>query len=104
MTSHSFPIPPVEFNKVIEAISPGLIHLVKSHVIYRPRRTVTTQRPLLLEGIDLSNKKCTRRHVRHIFHVKRKTSPSGKFYRRSVVEDIDWKRGLAFTWKILYLR
>lgn len=63
-TYHSFPIPPVEFNKVIKAISLGLIHLVKSHAIYSPRGTVTTQYPLLLEGIDLLNKKCTNNDLR----------------------------------------
>ncbi len=76
----------------------SLIHLVKSHSIFNPRSSVVTRSTLLLEGVDLLDKKCNNRHVCHIFQFKRTISPRGKFYWRSLVDDIDWKR----TWKILY--
>lgn len=47
MTYHSFPIPPIEFNKVIKAISPGFIHLVKSNVIYSPSTRLQLQLNIL---------------------------------------------------------
>ncbi len=53
MSYHSFPTPPKEFNKVIKAISPGLIHLVKCHSLFNPRSSVVTRSTLLLEGVDL---------------------------------------------------
>ncbi len=43
MSYHSFPTPPKEFNKVIKAISPGLIHLVKCHSLFNPRSSVVTR-------------------------------------------------------------
>lgn len=92
MTYHNFPIPPKEFNTVVKAISPGLIHLVKSHTLYNPRRTITIQSTLFLNGIDFLDKKFTNRHVRQIFQFKKKILWRGKFHWRSFVEDIDWKR------------
>lgn len=80
MTYHSFQIPPKKFNMVVKAISPGLIHLVKSHSIFYPKSTVTTQSVLLLEGIDLLDKKCNSRHVCQSVHFKRKISSGGTFY------------------------
>ncbi len=46
----------------------------------------------VLEGVDLLDKTCNNRHVRQIFQFKKKMSPTGKFYWRSLVDDIDWKR------------
>ncbi len=43
MSYHSFPTPPKEFNKVIKAISPGLIHLVKCYSLFNPRSSVVTR-------------------------------------------------------------
>ncbi len=54
MSYHSFPTPPKEFNKVIKAISPGLIHLVKCHSLFNPRSSVVTRFSVsvLLEVLD----------------------------------------------------
>ncbi len=92
MSYHSFQTPPKEFNKVIKAISPGLIHLVKCHSLFKPRTSVVTRSTLLLEGVDLLDKTCNNRHVRQVFQFKKKMYPRGKFYWRSLVDDIDLKR------------
>ncbi len=90
MSYHSFLTPPKEFNKVIKAILPGLIHLVKCHSLFNPRSSVVTRSTLLLKGVDLLDKKSNNRHVRQIFQFKKKMYPRGKFYWRSLVDDIDW--------------
>ncbi len=86
-----------------KAISPGLIHLVKSRSLFNPMSSVVTRSTLLLEGVDLLDKKCNNRHVCQIFPFKNKIYSRGKFYWRSLVDDIAWKRSwLSFTWKVLY--
>ncbi len=69
-----FMIPTKEFNKVVKAISPVLIHLIKCHSIFNPRLAV------LLAGIVLLDKKCNNMHVCQIIQFKRKMYSSGKFY------------------------
>lgn len=73
MGHHSFPIPPKEFNKVDKAVSRGL-----SHSILNQRSKVTTQSALLLESIDLLDKKFNNRHVHQIFQFKSKFSEKRK--------------------------
>ncbi len=92
MSYHSFQTPPKEYNKVIKAISPGLIHLVKCHSLFNPRSSVVTRSTLLLEGVDLLDKTCNNISMCQIVQFKNKVSPRGKFYWRSLIDDIDWKR------------
>ncbi len=77
---------------MVKAISPGLIHLVKCHSLFNPRSSVVTQSTLLLEGVDLLDKKCNNRHLRRIFQFKKNISSRGKFYWMSLFDDIYWKR------------
>ncbi len=88
---------------MIKAISPGLIHLVKCHSLFKPRTSVVTRSTLLLEGVDLLDKTCNNRHVRQVFQFKKKMYPRGKFYWRSLVDDIDWKRSRLLPGNIVFL-
>lgn len=80
ITYQSFWTPPKEFNKVVKAKSPGLVHPDISHCRFTPNSSVDIHSALLLEGVSLLH--------------KRKISSRGKLYWRSLVEDIDWNK----TW------
>lgn len=80
ITYQSFWTPPKEFNKVVKAKSPSLVHPDISHCRFTPNSSVDIHSALLLEGVSLLH--------------KRKISSRGKLYWRSLVEDIDWN----WTW------
>lgn len=97
LTVYSFPIPFKEFNSLICAISNGLIQLVKSHSYYGENNI--TQPLLMLDGIELTNIKCNNKHIRQTFQRKNKTVPRGKFFWRSKIENINWRRAWLLPYK-----
>uniref|UniRef100_A0A0E9XUV8 Uncharacterized protein n=1 Tax=Anguilla anguilla TaxID=7936 RepID=A0A0E9XUV8_ANGAN len=68
MTVHSFPVSFKEFNPLIKAIPNGLIQLVKSHLSFGENKIIHPR--LVLDRIDLLDKKCTNTHIRDIFQGK----------------------------------
>lgn len=94
---HSFPIPFKEYNAVIKVIPSGLILLIRSHVLFNKVNTSYAQPTLSLNGIKLLDKKCNYKYIRQILQSKNKVDPRGKFYWNSQLDDINWKKNMAFT-------
>ena len=90
ISRHNFPIPFKEYNSVIKAIPSGLPNLMKSHLSFCKGIRPEGSPVLLLNGINIQDKKCNNKHIRKCFQDKKRFSPRGKFYWRS--QDIDWEK------------
>lgn len=78
MSVHNFPIPFKEFKSLTRAIPNGLVQLVKNHSCYGENHMI--QPLLMLDGIELTDKKCNNKHIRQTFQRKNKTVPRGRFF------------------------
>ncbi len=65
LSTCSFPVLFSEFNSVIKAIPVTLRQLVKSHIFYN--YLSVTNPNLILEGVELTEKKCNNKHICNIF-------------------------------------
>uniref|UniRef100_A0A671UBE6 Reverse transcriptase domain-containing protein n=1 Tax=Sparus aurata TaxID=8175 RepID=A0A671UBE6_SPAAU len=90
MSVHSFPVLSREFINVTRAIPIELIQLIKSHLSYSEYKT--SQPVLMLNGIELTDRRCNNKHIRQCFQRMNRVVPRGKFYWRSQIEDINWRR------------
>ena len=87
---HGLPVPFREFNSVTKAIPKGLIQFIKSHLSFGMDNA--TQHKLLLNGIDVIDRKCDNKHIRQIFQFRKRITPRGKFYWGSLIQDINWQK------------
>ena len=90
MSVHSFLVPSREFINVTRAIPIELIQLIKSHLSYSNYKT--SQPVLMLNGIELTDRKCNNKHIRQCYQRMNRVVPRGKFYWRSQIEDMNWSR------------
>uniref|UniRef100_A0A8C6SMB2 Reverse transcriptase domain-containing protein n=1 Tax=Neogobius melanostomus TaxID=47308 RepID=A0A8C6SMB2_9GOBI len=99
MVKYEFPIPFREYNSVIKAIPPELLHLIRCHLsFYNINNIDDSSTVLTLNGINLLDRKCNNHHIRKMFQNSNKITPRGKFFWNSLIEEIDWKR----TWLLPY--
>ena|ERR1712035_154288 len=96
MTVHNFPVPFKEFKAIIQAIPKEISQAVKNHMTFNGYNTA--QPLILLDGLELKDKKCNNKHIRRIFQKKNDTVPRGKFFWNSQIVDIGWRR----TWLLPY--
>ncbi len=68
----------MEFNSVIKAIPVTLRQLVKSHICYNS--LFVTNPKLILEGVELTEKKCNNKHICNIFQKQNKISSRGDYF------------------------
>ena len=90
MSVHSFPVLSREFINVTCAVPKELIQLIKRHLSYSEYKT--SQSVLMLNGIELTDRKCNNKHICQCFQRMNRVVPRGKFYWRSQREDINWRR------------
>ena len=86
---YNFRIPFKEYNLVIKAIPLGLLNLMKSHLSFCEGTIAEGASVLLLNGINIQEKKYNHKH-KSIFQDKKRFCPQGKFYWCSHLEDMDW--------------
>ncbi len=79
ISRRNFPIPFKEYNSVIKAIPSGLLSLMKSHLSFHEETRPEGTSVLLLNGINIQDKKCNNKHIWKIFQAKKRFSPRGKF-------------------------
>ncbi len=53
----------------------------------------------MLDGLELIDRKCDNKHIRQTFQRKNKTIARGKFFWRSQIVDINWRRARRFISK-----
>ncbi len=58
-----------------------------------------TNPKLILEGVELTEKKCNNKHICNIFQKQNKISPRGNFFCNSKIENIDWIRAWLIPFK-----
>ncbi len=97
LSTYSFPVQFREFNSVIKAIPVTLRQLVKSHICYNSLSV--TNPNLILEGVELTKKKCNNKHICNIFQKQNKISPRGKNFWNSKIENIVWRRAWLIPFK-----
>ncbi len=97
LSTYTFPVQFREFNSVIKAIPVTLRQLVKSHICYNSLSL--TNPNLILEGVELTEKKCNNKHICNIFQKQNKISPRGTFFWNSKIENIDWRRAWLIPFK-----
>lgn len=97
LSRYCFPVPFKEFNLLIKAIPKELTQTFKCHLSYGLPTSSPTQ--LLLNGINILDKKCDNKHIRHIFELKHRISPRGKFYWASLLNDIQWREAWLLPYK-----
>ena len=90
LSRHGLPVPFREFNSVTKAIPKGLTQLIKSHLSFGMDNA--TQHKLLLNGVDVMDRKCDNKHIRQIFQFRKRITPRGKFYWGSLIQDINWQK------------
>ncbi|XP_051733560.1 uncharacterized protein LOC127503598 [Ctenopharyngodon idella] len=97
MTVHDFPIPFKEYNTVIKAIPTGLVHLVKSHILYNQKDT--KESALLLDGISIYDKKCNNKHIRQVFQKRDQIRPRGRSHWAALIDNINWRKAWLLAYK-----
>ena len=72
---------------------------MRSHLSFCERTGPEGTSVLLLNGINIQDKKCNNKHIRRIFQDKKRFSPRGTFYWRSRLEDINWEKAWLLPYK-----
>lgn len=72
ISRHNFPVPFKEYNSVIKAIPSGLLSLMKSHLFFCKEVRPEGQFVLLVNGINIQDKKCNNKHIRTFFQSKKR--------------------------------
>ena len=97
MAFHNFPIPFREYKSVLGAIPNGIIQLIKSDLTQG--EWSIEESSLMLNGTNLLDKKCSNKHIRQSIQRTKSVVPRGKFYWRSLIMDIDWKKAWLLPYK-----
>ncbi len=97
MSTYSFPLQFRDFHSVIKAIRLTLRQLDKSHIFYNSLSV--TNPKLILEGVELTEKKCNNKHICNIFQKQNKSFPRCFSFFNSKIENIDWRRARLIPFK-----
>uniref|UniRef100_A0A3B3HNI1 Reverse transcriptase domain-containing protein n=1 Tax=Oryzias latipes TaxID=8090 RepID=A0A3B3HNI1_ORYLA len=85
-----FPVTSKEFNGVMKALPSGLIQLMTSHLKYQDASKIDSS--LMINGIDILNKKCNNKYIRNTLSEKRHITPKGEIFWNNLLNDINWKK------------
>lgn len=77
MEAHDFPIPFKDFKAITDAIPSGIRQLIKNHLSYGNKDI--RQPSLMLDGVELSDKKCNNKHIRQHLQKSNSIAPRGMF-------------------------
>ena len=76
----------------LKAIPQGLALLIKSHLSYNLPNFTPLSSEIILNGINIIDKKCDNKHIRKSLQQRDRIAPRGKFFWNPLVKDIIWKK------------